>query len=95
MNDIILIKYDLKKDVEEGDSYEIIYDHNKCFNIITALGITQKEHKKNEKFMKKLHNKNVLMVFVGYSRVDGLKIFTIDKKVNKRNIKINDILNGE
>ena len=89
MDKNILIKYDIDGEFLEKNFYEICFDFNKCYNIITLENTSYLE---SDNFLKEIHNHNVSMQYRGLSRIDGLKIFILNTLRARVEYKLNEIL---
>ena len=93
MDKLILIKYISNiEDLKENEYYSLKFDYSKCMQIIEPMGITYNKRKEQESLVESLNKKEIVVKFVGYSRVDGLELFVLDEKQTLRDLKINDIL---
>jgi hypothetical protein len=89
----IVIKYNLDRDdLVEGKYYSTKFDLNKFYGIIPSL---------DDEFNANIEDKlkiidsldyEIVMKYVGISRIDGLSLFVLDHKQILRNQKINEIL---
>ena len=93
LGNLIIIKYISNiEDLKENEYYSLKFDYSKCMQIIEPMGITYKSKKEQESFVENLNKQEIVMKFVGYSRVDGLQLFVLDEKQTKRDQKIDSIL---
>ena len=75
--------------LEEEQTYRILFDYNKCVQIISLeLGVSEVEND----FLKSIDGKVVPMTYKGKSRNDNMDIFLISPVQINREIKIDMIL---
>jgi len=82
----ILIKYDYTGEpVKRNHKTVVLFDSHKCLNV-EFLGSED-----NTKFIEAIHDKPIIMKFMGKTR-DRMHVFIIDKVKVMRNQKLNIIL---
>jgi len=82
----VLIKYDYTGEtLKKNEKTVVLFDYNKCLNV-DYLGSED-----NTKFIEAIHDKPIIMKFMGKTR-DRMHVFIIDKVKVIRNQKLNIIL---
>ena len=85
----ILIKYDYTgESVKINHNTMVKFNYDKCIDI-PYNGNTADM---NIRILKQLHDQVISMEYLGLSRVDEMKLFSIDIKKVLRNKKLNDII---
>jgi hypothetical protein len=101
MNNNLIIKYNPgRKDLVEGEFYEIKFDYKYFYGLINdlindlSMGSLNYYHDtiEYEIYIKELQDKNIIMKYIGLSRIDGLDLFIIDRTQIKRDNIIEEIL---
>jgi hypothetical protein len=87
MDSNILVKYDISGEFFEGYFYDIVFEYDKCSNIITL------ENTPNDSdiFLKEINGKVVSMQYRGISKIDGLKIFILNSSTIRREYKLKEL----
>jgi hypothetical protein len=87
MDNNILIKYDITGEFFDNYFYDIVFEYDKCSNIITL------ENTPNDSdiFLKEINGKVVSMQYRGISKIDGLKIFILNSSTIRREYKLKEL----
>jgi hypothetical protein len=87
MDKNLIIKYDIEGEFDENYFYEILFDYNKASNII-SLDNTLEEA---DNFIREVDGETIFMQYRGISRVDGKKLFVLNKSSIRREFKLKEI----
>jgi hypothetical protein len=89
----IVIKYNLDRDdLVEGNYYSTKFYFSKFYGIVPSLDDEFNPNIEDKLKLIESHDYEIVMRYVGTSRIDGLSIFILDEKQILRNHKINKIL---
>ena len=87
MDKNLIIKYDIEGEFHENYFYEILFIYNKASNII-SLDNTLEEA---DDFIREVDGETIFMQYRGISRVDGKKLFVLNKSSIRREFKLKEI----
>lgn len=87
MDNNILIKYDIDGVFFENTFYNLVFEYDKCSNIITL----ENTPIDSDIFLKEIDGRYISMQYRGISKIDNLKIFVLNSSNIRREYKLNDL----